>query len=80
VHDDGIIGRGTLTAVFKKLGASQARAEELGLAANVHLRTLAFWTTRFALSTSLHSLHMSLATSATWKKSHLVPRMKAERI
>ena len=39
VHDDGIIGRGTLTAVFKKLGASQARAEELGLAANVHLRT-----------------------------------------
>lgn len=39
VHDDGIIGRGTLTAVFKKLGASQSRAEELGLAANVHLRT-----------------------------------------
>ena len=39
VHDDGIIGRGTLTVVFKKLGASQARAEELGLAANVHFRT-----------------------------------------
>ena len=39
VHDDGIIGRGTLTAVFRKLGASQARAEELGLAANVHFRT-----------------------------------------
>lgn len=39
VHGDGIIGRGTLTAVFKKLGASQSRAEELGLAANVHLRT-----------------------------------------
>ncbi|QKQ69944.1 glycoside hydrolase family 19 protein [Acinetobacter sp. 10FS3-1] len=38
VHDDGIIGRGTLTAVFKKLGASQSRAEELGLAANVHLK------------------------------------------
>lgn len=38
VADDGIIGRGTLTAVFRKLGASQSRAEELGLAANVHLR------------------------------------------
>ena len=39
VHDDGIIGRGTLTAVFRKLGASQSRAEELGLAANIHFRT-----------------------------------------
>ena len=39
VHDDGIIGRGTLTAVFRKLGASQSRAEELALAANVHFRT-----------------------------------------
>ena len=39
VHDDGIIGRGTLTAVFRKLGASQARAEELGVSANVHFRT-----------------------------------------
>ena len=36
---DGIIGRTTLTALFKKLGASQARAEELALAANVHFRT-----------------------------------------
>ena len=39
MHDDGIIGRGTLTAVFRKLGASQSRAEELGLAANIHFRT-----------------------------------------
>ncbi|MCJ0828845.1 glycoside hydrolase [Acinetobacter sp. NIPH1876] len=39
VNDDGIVGRGTLTALFKKLGASQARAEELALAANVHMRT-----------------------------------------
>lgn len=39
VADDGIIGRGTLSAVFRKLGASQSRAEELGLAANVHFRT-----------------------------------------
>ena len=39
VKADGIIGRGTLTAVFRKLGASQSRAEELGLAANIHFRT-----------------------------------------
>lgn len=39
VHADGTIGRDTLTAIFKKLGASQLRAEELGLAANVHLRS-----------------------------------------
>lgn len=35
---DGVIGQGTLTAVFRKLGASQARADALGLAANVHFR------------------------------------------
>ncbi|HRB84734.1 MAG TPA: glycoside hydrolase family 19 protein [Acinetobacter johnsonii] len=51
VHDDGIIGRGTLTAVFKKLGASQARAEELGLAANVHMRTFGI------LDNSLRLIH-----------------------
>jgi putative chitinase len=39
VNDDGIVGRGTLTALFKKLGAPLARAEELALAANVHMRT-----------------------------------------
>ena len=39
VKADGILGRGTLTAVFRKLGASQSRAEELGLAANIHFRT-----------------------------------------
>ena len=39
VKADGILGRGTLTAVFRKLGASQSCAEELGLAANVHFRT-----------------------------------------
>ncbi|MEB8380698.1 glycoside hydrolase [Acinetobacter junii] len=39
VKADGILGRGTLTAVFRKLGASQLRAEELSLAANVHFRT-----------------------------------------
>ena len=38
VKADGIIGRGTLTALFKKLGANASRAEELGLAANVHFR------------------------------------------
>lgn len=39
VNDDGIVGRGTLTALFKKLGAPLAPAEELALAANVHMRT-----------------------------------------
>ncbi len=39
VRADGIIGRGTLSALFRKLGASNARAEELALAANVHMRT-----------------------------------------
>jgi len=39
VHADGIIGRGTLSALFRKLGASNARAAELALAANVHMRT-----------------------------------------
>ena len=36
VTADGIAGRGTFTALFRKLGASQERAEELALAANVH--------------------------------------------
>ena len=39
VSADGIIGRGTFTALFKKLGASNVRASELALAANIHLRT-----------------------------------------
>lgn len=41
VTDDGVIGRGTLTALFKKLGANQSRAEELALAANVHFKDYA---------------------------------------
>lgn len=36
VKADGIAGRGTFTALFRKLGASQERAEELALSANVH--------------------------------------------
>ncbi|MNU45847.1 Chitinase class I [compost metagenome] len=36
---DGIIGAGTLTALFAKMGAAPAIAAELGLAANVHFRT-----------------------------------------
>ncbi|MFI8035177.1 glycoside hydrolase family 19 protein [Acinetobacter sp. ABJ_C3_5] len=39
VNDDGIVSRGTLSALFKNLGAPHARAEELALAANVHMRT-----------------------------------------
>jgi putative chitinase len=36
---DGIIGAGTLTALFIRMGAAPAIAAELGLAANVHFRT-----------------------------------------
>lgn len=36
VSVDGIAGRNTFTALFRKLGASQERAEELALSANVH--------------------------------------------
>lgn len=36
---DGIIGAGTLTALFARMGAAPAIAAELGLAANVHFRT-----------------------------------------
>ena len=39
VSVDGIIGAGTLTALFARMGAQQPIAEELGLAANVHFRT-----------------------------------------
>jgi putative chitinase len=34
---DGIVGRGTFTAMFAKLGADPERAAEFGLAAAVHL-------------------------------------------
>lgn len=39
VTADGIIGAGTLTALFKAFGAPDERARELGLSANVHFRT-----------------------------------------
>ncbi|WP_173911035.1 glycoside hydrolase family 19 protein [Acinetobacter sp. Marseille-Q1618] len=39
VNADGVLGKDTLTAIFKKLGANNIRASELGLAANVHMRT-----------------------------------------
>lgn len=39
VTADGIIGAGTLAALFAKFGAGPERAAELGLAANVHFRT-----------------------------------------
>ncbi len=39
VPADGIIGAGTLTALFARMGAQKPIAEELGLAANVHFRT-----------------------------------------
>lgn len=37
--DDGVIGRDTLRAMFARFGASPSIAPELGMAANVHLRT-----------------------------------------
>lgn len=37
---DGVIGQGTLTAMFRKLGASQTRADALGLAANVYFQQI----------------------------------------
>ena len=49
VKADGILGRNTLTAVFQKLGASQSRAEELGLAANIHFRTYGILDSSFRL-------------------------------
>jgi putative chitinase len=39
METDGDIGRGTLSALFVKSGCPRVRAEELGLAANVHFRT-----------------------------------------
>lgn len=36
VASDGIIGRGTLAALFMRFGAGQERAQELALSANVH--------------------------------------------
>lgn len=39
VTADGDIGRGTLAALFRKLGAGPERAAELALSANVHFRT-----------------------------------------
>lgn len=34
---DGLIGRGTLAALFRRFGAGNERAAELGLAGNVHM-------------------------------------------
>ena len=36
VKPDGMAGRQTFTALFRKLGARSDRAEELALSANVH--------------------------------------------
>lgn len=39
VKPDGAVGRSTLSALFKRLGAHPAVADELALAAAIHLRT-----------------------------------------
>lgn len=36
---DGIVGKGTLRALFAQMGAAHSMAVELGLAANVHFRS-----------------------------------------
>lgn len=50
VAADGIIGSGTLTALFKAFGAPDERARELGLSANVHFRTYGILDTGLRLS------------------------------
>ena len=50
VPADGIIGAGTLTALFAKMGAAPAIAAELGLAANVHFRTYGILNTGLRLA------------------------------
>lgn len=49
VAKDGIIGRGTLAALFVQAGAAAPVAQELGLAANVHFRTYAILETPLRL-------------------------------
>ena len=39
LNDDDIVDCGTLTALFEKLGVPHTRAEELALAASVHMGT-----------------------------------------
>ncbi len=39
VKDDGVVGRLTLSALFRRLGASHDIADELGLAGAVHMRS-----------------------------------------
>jgi putative chitinase len=50
VADDGIVGGGTLAALFAKLGARAPIAEELGVAANVHFRTYEIMATPLRLA------------------------------
>lgn len=50
VTADGDIGRGTLTALFRKFGASVDRATELGLAANVHFPAYGILETPYRLA------------------------------
>ena len=50
VSVDGVIGAGTLTALFARMGAAPDIAAELGLAANVHFRTYAILETGLRLA------------------------------
>jgi putative chitinase len=50
VGTDGAIGPGTLTALFVKMGCPRERAQDLGLSANVHLRTYGILDTALRLA------------------------------
>ena len=50
VNPDNDPGRLTFTALFRRLGASQDRAEELGLAAAVHLRAYGIMDSKLRLA------------------------------
>lgn len=53
---DGEIGRGTLTALFVRLGCPSERAAELALSANVHFRTYGILDTGMRLAHFLAQL------------------------
>lgn len=50
ITQDGIFGRDSFRALFARFGASPARASELGMAANVHLRTYGIFDTPLRLA------------------------------
>lgn len=64
VTPDGDIGRGTLTALFRRVGAGPERAGELALAANVHFRTYGILETPLRLA---HFMSQVIHESGTFR-------------